>query len=121
MNKPANIDQYIASFPPDVQKLLQQMRTAVKETAPEATETISYGIPAFRLNGMLVWFGAHTNHIGLYPRGSAIEKFAKELSSYKSAKGSVQFPFDKPLPLDLVKEIVKFRVIENLHRATKKK
>jgi uncharacterized protein YdhG (YjbR/CyaY superfamily) len=121
MKKPNTIDEYIATFPDDVQGLLQQFRVAVKEVAPMAQEVISYGIPAFKWNGMLVWFGAHTYHIGFYPRASGIEKFQKQLAGYKSAKGSVQFPFDRPLPLDLVKEMVKFRVAENMQKAEAKK
>ncbi len=121
MKKNETIDAYIATFPTDVQTLLQQFRAAVKEVAPMAEETISYSIPAFKWNGMLVWFAAHTRHIGFYPRGSGIEKFQKQLSGYKSAKGSVQFPFDQPLPLDLVKEIVKFRLSENQQRVEAKK
>jgi uncharacterized protein YdhG (YjbR/CyaY superfamily) len=114
MTKPTNIDEYTISFPKEIQKILEQLRATVKEAAPQAEEVISYGLPAFRFNGMLVWFGAHTNHIGLYPRASAIEAFKKELSDYKSAKGSVQFPLHEPLPLELITKIVKFRVVENL-------
>jgi len=122
MKKAANINEYIASFPKDVQQLLEQMRATIKAVAPEATEIISYSMPAFRFGGgMLVWFGAHTNHIGLYPRVSAIEAFKKELSAYKCSKGAIQFPFDEPLPIELIKEIVKFRVVENLQRVGKKK
>jgi uncharacterized protein YdhG (YjbR/CyaY superfamily) len=107
-----NFDEYAARFPPDVQRLLRAMRETIRKAAPEATETISYRIPAFELDGMLVWFGAHANHIGFYPRASGIAAFAKELSAYKSAKGSVQFPFDVPLPLSLVRRIVLYRVRE---------
>ena len=121
MPKPTNIDEYISGFPVDVQKLLEQIRKTVKKAAPLATETISYGITAFRLNGMLVWFAAHTKHIGFYPRGSGITRFQTELSPYKHAKGSVQFPFDRPLPLELIERIVKFRAAENLKRARTKR
>jgi len=120
MKKPVNIDEYITSFPIEIQKLLEQFRATIKKVAPQATEAISYGIPAFKLNGMLVWFAAHTNHIGFYPRASAIKVFEKELSIYKGAKGSVQFPLDKPLPVRLITKIVKFRVEENLQKAKKK-
>jgi uncharacterized protein YdhG (YjbR/CyaY superfamily) len=102
-----------------VQQRLQKMRLTVKKAAPQAKEKISYGIPAFTLNGMLVWFAAFKNHIGFYPRTSAIAAFKKELSHYKGAKGSVQFPFDKPLPLHLISRIVKFRVKENLSKSKK--
>jgi uncharacterized protein YdhG (YjbR/CyaY superfamily) len=121
MEKPQNIDEYIALFPRDVQKLLGEMRAAIRDAAPGAAEVLSYGIPAFKLNGLLVWFAAHTKHIGFYPRGSGIEKFLPELSRYKFAKGSVQFPFDQPLPLDLIRRIVKFRTAENLERAKRRK
>jgi len=121
MNKPANTDAYIASFPSDVQSKLQQMRATVKAVATDAVEVISYGLPAFKLQGaMLVWFAAHTQHIGLYPRASAIAAFADRLKDYKFAKGSIQFPFDQPLPLDLITDIVKFRVGEIAQKAKKK-
>jgi len=116
MKKPENTDAYIASFPADVQALLQQMRSAIKQAAPDAEEIISYSMPAFRLNGMLVWFAAHTNHIGLYPRGSGIEEFAVLLKGYKVSKGTIQFPVDKPLPVELIGKIVQFRVEENLRK-----
>ena len=116
-NTPKNFDDYVERFPKDVQQRLQKMRLAVKKAAPRAKEKISYGIPAFTLNGMLVWFAAFKNHIGFYPRTSAIAAFKKELSGYKGAKGSVQFPFDKSLPLPLISRIVKFRVKENLSKA----
>lgn len=119
MNKPANTDAYIASFPTEVQVKLQQVRAAIKAVAPDAVEVISYSLPAFKWNGMLVWFGAHTNHIGLYPRASAIAAFADKLKAYKFAKGSIQFPFDQPLPLDLITDIVKFRIAENLQKKKK--
>jgi len=90
------------------------MRLTIQKAAPKAAETISYSIPAFRLEGILVWFAAFKNHIGFYPRTDAIRVFKKELSPYKVAKGSVQFPFDRPLPLALVSRIVKFRVKQNL-------
>jgi uncharacterized protein YdhG (YjbR/CyaY superfamily) len=118
--KPNNVDQYIAGFPEEIQKLLVQMRGAVKKAAPKAEEVISYGMPAYKLNGMLVWFAAHTNHIGLYPRGSGIEEFKNELANYKVSKGTVQFPLNKPLPVALITQIVKFRVAENLSRVKKK-
>jgi uncharacterized protein YdhG (YjbR/CyaY superfamily) len=119
MKKPKDVDEYISSYPKEIRKLLEQFRATVKKAAPRAEETISYGMPAFKFNGMLVWFAAHSKHIGFYPRMSAIEKFQKELSVYKGAKGSVQFPLDKPLPLSLVSKIVKFRMQENLQRAKK--
>jgi uncharacterized protein YdhG (YjbR/CyaY superfamily) len=111
-----NFDAYLERFPKNVQRLLQKMRLTIKKAAPQAKETISYGIPAFTLNGLLVWFAAHKNHIGFYPRASAIAAFKKELSAYKGAKGSVQFPFDKPLPLALISRIVKYRMNQNLSK-----
>jgi uncharacterized protein YdhG (YjbR/CyaY superfamily) len=111
-----NFDAYLERFPENVQRLLQKIRLTIKKAAPQAKETISYGIPAFTLNGLLVWFAAHKYHIGFYPRASAIAAFKKELSAYKGAKGSVQFPFDKPLPLALISRIVKYRMKQNLSK-----
>ena len=111
------IDEYIKTFPDDVQSILEKMRQTIKEAAPEAVEVISYQMPAFKLNGRdLVYFAAWKDHIGFYPIPSGIEAFKKELSSYKQGKGSVQFPIDKPIPYDLVKKIVKYRVTENLEK-----
>lgn len=109
---PRNIDDYIGGFPRDVQSKLQEMRTTISDAAPEAQEAIKYGIPTFVLNQNLVHFAAFKNHIGFYPAPSAIEHFQSELASYTHAKGSVQFPLDGPMPLDLVRKIVKFRVKE---------
>lgn len=113
----ADVNEYIASFPPKVQVLLRKLRATIRKAAPNAKEKISYQIPAFTLEGMLVFFAAHKNHIGFYPRTTGIAKFKKELSGYKSAKGSVQFPLDKPIPFGLIGRIVKFRAKENLDRA----
>ena len=107
------VDQYIADFPKYVQPLLQEMRSTIKKVAPKAEETISYNMPAFRLNGMLVFFAGNKAHIGFYPTPSAIVAFKKELESYVTSKGAIQFPLGKKLPLTLVKNIVKFRVLEN--------
>jgi uncharacterized protein YdhG (YjbR/CyaY superfamily) len=109
----ASIDEYIQSFPKEIQKLLSEMRLAIRASAPEAIEKISYQIPTFYLNGNLVHFAAFKNHIGFYPTPSGISAFKDELKEYKSAKGSVQFPLNKPLPLDLIRRIVAFRVKEN--------
>jgi len=111
--KASNIDEYIAQFPVEIQERLQQMRVTIQKAAPEAKEAISYAMPTFKLNGNLVHFAAYKNHIGFYPAPQGIETFKKELSTYKGAKGSVQFANDKPLPLDLVAKIVKFRVKQN--------
>ena len=115
-----NIDDYISGFPVEVQYLLQQVRVKIKESAPGAQEAISYGIPTFKLNGNLVHFAAFKNHIGLYPTPSGLEEFEKELSSYKQGKGSVQFPLDKPLPLDLIGKIVEYRVRKNTEKKLQK-
>ncbi len=112
--KPATIDAYIKLAPIHVQKRLNEMRKAIQLAAPAASEKISYGIPTFYLDGNLVHFAAFKNHIGFYPGPSGIKAFEKEISSYKFAKGSVQFPLDAALPLSLVRDIVKFRVTENL-------
>ena len=102
------IDEYIETFPKDVQSILEKMRQTIRRAAPEAEEAISYQIPAFKLNGNLVWFAAFKNHIGFYPMITGIRAFKKELSPYKGAKGSVQFPLEKPIPYDLVKKIVTY-------------
>ena len=107
------IDEYIASFPEDVQEILEKIRTTISEIAPEATEKISYGIPTFSLNKNLVHFGAWKKHIGFYPASSGVSKFEKELAEYNYAKGSIQFPLDKPIPYKLIEKIVRFRVKEN--------
>jgi uncharacterized protein YdhG (YjbR/CyaY superfamily) len=123
MNKttPKNIDEYIANFPAHIQRILQELRETIRKAAPEAEEIISYQMPTFKLKGILVHFAAHTNHIGFYPTPSGIENFKEELSDYESAKGSVKFPIDQPLPLDTITKIVNFRVHENLEKAAKKK
>lgn len=114
------IDAYIAGFPEGVRELLEQMRITIRKAAPGAEEVINYGIPTFVLNGNLVHFAAFKSHIGFYPTSSGIEAFQKELSVYKGAKGSVQFPLNKKLPLALVAKIVKFRVKENYAKAKEK-
>ncbi|HUP62007.1 MAG TPA: DUF1801 domain-containing protein [Thermoanaerobaculia bacterium] len=106
------IDEYIAGFPNDVQKILKKIRTTIRKAAPDAQETIRYAIPTFTLNGNLVHFAAYKHHIGFYPAPSGTKKFQKELAPYKSGKGSIQFPLDEPIPCDLISEIVKFRVRE---------
>ena len=108
------MDEYIAAFPKNVQDILENLRRVIRESAPEAEEAISYGIPTLKLNGNLVHFAAYKNHIGFYPTSSAIVAFKKELSPYKQAKGTVQFPLDKPMPFDLVRKMVRYRVKENL-------
>ncbi len=114
------VDRYIADFPPPTQELLEQMRHTILKAAPGAEEVIAYKMPAYRLHGVLMYFAGYKGHIGFYPSGSGIEAFKKELSVYKGAKGSVQFPLDKPLPLALITKIVKLRVKENLEKAKEK-
>jgi uncharacterized protein YdhG (YjbR/CyaY superfamily) len=108
----SDIDSYIGSFTPETQKILEQVRATIKSAAPQATETINYGMPTFTLKGNLVHFAAFKNHIGFYPTPSGIEAFRKELSIYEGAKGSVKFPIEKQIPYDLISRIVKFRVNE---------
>ena len=112
-----SIDEYIATFPKDIQKILEELRATIKAAAPDSEEKISYQMPTFFMNGNLVHFAAFKKHIGFYPTPSGIEAFQKELSAYEGAKGSVQFPLDKPMPLKLITRIVKFRVAENLKKA----
>ena len=116
-----SIDEYILKFPPEIQVILEMLREVIKESAPDAKEKISYQMPTFVLHGNLVHFAAFKNHIGFYPTPSGINAFKHELSSYKGAKGSVQFPIEKPLPYQLIREIVKFRVAENMEQAELKR
>lgn len=116
-DKPENIDAYIAGFPEPVRKVLEQVRTTIRQAAPEAEEAIRYAIPTFQLQGDLVHFAAFKNHVGFYATPSGHEAFAPELSNYKLGKGSVQFPLDQPMPIDLIARIVQFRVAENLEKA----
>ena len=110
------IDEYNATFPKDIQVILEELRQTIRECAPEAQERISYGIPTFDLNGLhLVHFAAYKNHIGFYPTSSGISVFKKDLSSFKTSKGAIQFPLDKPIPSDLIKKIVNFRIKENMN------
>ena len=116
-NRPtaSSIDEYIAEFPPETQEVLEEMRALIRSCAPEATETISYAMPTFDLNGKhLVHFAGYEKHVGFYPIPSGIEAFKEELKPYKQGKGSVQFPLGKPLPTDLIRRIVEFRVAENI-------
>jgi uncharacterized protein YdhG (YjbR/CyaY superfamily) len=115
-----NIDEYIATFPKDIQKILKELRATIRKAAPQAEETIKYAIPTFTLNGNLVHFAAYKNHIGFYPAPMGIEAFKKELARYASGKGSIQFPLDEPMPLPLVTKIVKYRVKQNLEKAKSK-
>ena len=117
------IDEYIAGFDAGRAELLRQMRATIREEAPAAAEKISYGMPTFHLHGNLVHFAAFAGHIGFYPAPQGIDAFKEDLAAYKGAKGSVRFPLDRPLPLDLVRRIVRFRVEENeaAHRSKTKR
>ena len=114
------IDEYIATFPEDIQAILEALRATIRAAAPEAEERISYQMPTFALHGNLVHFAALKNHIGFYPTSSGIAAFEQELSKYEGTKGAVRFPNDQPLPMDLISRIVKFRVAENRNRAAAK-
>lgn len=115
-----SIEEYIMKFPPEIQEILESLRKVIKELAPDAEEKISYQMPTFVLYGNLVHFAAFKNHIGFYPAPSGINAFKEELSEYKGGKGSIQFPLEKPLPYDLIRKIVKFRVAENIEKAEQK-
>ncbi|MDQ8006274.1 MAG: DUF1801 domain-containing protein [Pedobacter sp.] len=119
MEKPTTIDEYIASFPSETQKILQRLREDLQRMIPDAKQKISYAIPTFTLNGNLIHFAGYKNHIGLYPGSKAVEALAEDLKGYHTSKGTVQFPIDKPLPIDLIEKIVAFCVAQNL--AKKKK
>jgi uncharacterized protein YdhG (YjbR/CyaY superfamily) len=121
MNKPRDVNEYIGSFPADVQQKLQQIREVIKNAAPHTKEIISYGMPAYKQHGNLVYFGAAKKHLGFYPGAAAIAYFKTELAAYKGAKGSVQFPYNQPMPLDIVTKIVLFRIAEDEERAWAKK
>ena len=116
----SSIDEYIESFPNEVQEILRKLRAVIKDAAPDAEEKISYRMPTFYQKGNLVHFAAYKKHIGFYPAPSGIQAFKNELSAYKGAKGSVKFPIDKPLPYQLIDKVVRFRVTENLRKADEK-
>lgn len=117
MKKPQDFNEYISNFPLETQTLLKQICEAVRKGAPQAEEVISYGMPTFKQSGIVVSFAAFKNHLGLYPAPRGKEQFENELTEYKGGKGTIQFPLDRPLPLPLITEIVKFRVIENMENA----
>lgn len=114
---PKNTDEYIAGFPNEIQKVLKELRSTIKKAAPNSTELISYQMPAFKQNGVLVYFAACKNHIGFYPTSAPIKVFKEELKNFKTSKGAIQIPIDKPIPEKLITKIVKYRVLED----TKKK
>lgn len=119
--KPTTVDNYIAALPPATQTLLTELRAVIKKAAPKAEESIRYGMPAYKLNGPLVYFAGYGKHIGFYPTPSGISSFEKELSAYKKSKGAVQFPLDEPLPVKLIETMVKFRLKENEIKALARK
>ena len=115
-----DVDKYISRFQPAIKAVLSQLRKTIKAAAPDAEETISYAMPAYKLNGMLVYFAGYAGHVGFYPGAGGIAEFRDEIARYKHAKGSVQFPLDEPLPVDLIQRMVKFRVKQNLNKAKNK-
>ena len=115
-----NIEEYIALFPEDVQKKLEEIRSTIRAAAPEATEKISYQVPTFFLHGNLVHFAAFTHHISFFPSSSGVQAFAQELAVYETSKGTIKFPIDQPVPLDLIRKITEYRVAENLAKAKSK-
>ena len=121
LHKIENVDDYIADLPLSTQKLLKQLRSVIRKSAPDAEEVLSYHMPAYKFHGMLAYFRAHTHHVGFYPLPSAILQFKKELSPYKTAKGSVQFLLDQPLPIELIGKIILFRAKENLVKGEMKR
>jgi uncharacterized protein YdhG (YjbR/CyaY superfamily) len=112
MKTPENVDAYIIIFPPQVQDILEQVRETIKKAAPAAEETISYGMPTYKLKKALVHFAAQQEHLGFYPTPSGVEHFKQELAGYATSKGTIRFPWDAPIPYDLIKRIVEFRVSE---------
>jgi uncharacterized protein YdhG (YjbR/CyaY superfamily) len=111
------VDEYLSALPPKVRSILEGLRRTIRQAAPEAEEVISYNMPAFKWNGVLVWYAAHKEHIGFYPRVSAMVAFKEQLAAYKTSKGAIQFPMGKAIPTSLVKKIVKFRMNENEQQA----
>jgi uncharacterized protein YdhG (YjbR/CyaY superfamily) len=120
-HKAASVNEYIAGFPEEIQDRLQSIRETIRKAAPEAEEVISYQMPAYKLNGILVYFAACKNHLGFYPASTGIAVFSSELADFKTSKGAVQFPYDRPLPLELIAQIVAFRDAENREKKARKK
>ena len=121
MKAAPDTDSYIADFPPETQKKLREMQAIIRSAAPQAKELISYAMPAFKQHGVLVYFAGYEHHIGFYPTSSGIAAFEKELTDFKTSKGTVQFPLDKPLPKELIRRMVQFRVDEDLQKEAMKK
>jgi len=120
-SRAGSIDEYIQGFPPETRQILEEVRALIREVAPDAAEKISYAIPTFYLDGNLVHFAGYVSHIGFYPTSSGIEAFKKELEPYRTSKGAVQFPLDRPIPRDLIRRIVAFRVEENAKKGSRRK
>jgi uncharacterized protein YdhG (YjbR/CyaY superfamily) len=120
MKEYTDINAFIAEFPEEVQAILQKVRETIQQAAPDATEAIKYGMPTFVLNGNLVHFAAYKKHIGFYPAPTGIDAFIDDLAQFRTGKGTIQFPIDKPIPYDLITKVVKFRVVENLNKRKKK-
>jgi uncharacterized protein YdhG (YjbR/CyaY superfamily) len=120
-NDRPTIDDYIATFPAEVQAILQRIRATIREAAPEAEEAIKYGIPTFTLHGNLVHFGGYKSHVGFYPAPSGIEAFQDDLARYQSGRGTLRFPLDEPIPYQLITRVVRFRIAENQAKAGSKK
>lgn len=119
-NKPNNIDDYIANFPQETQEVLQQMRATIHKVAPGVEEKISYGMPTFNLNKhYLVYFAGYKNHVGLYPAPIGVDEFKEDMKPYKTGKGSIQFPLDRPMPWNLISRIIEYRIDENLKKEKK--
>jgi len=119
-SKASDINSYIETQPENFRIALQKIRETIKEAAPDAEETISYSMPAFRYYGILVYFAGFKNHIGFFPTGKGIESVKDELSGYEFSKGTIRFPINKPIPFDLIRKIIKNRVAENLEKAKAK-
>jgi uncharacterized protein YdhG (YjbR/CyaY superfamily) len=118
---PKDVDAYIAGFPPEVRKVLEKVRRTIRRAAPDAEESVSYGIAAYKLNGVLIYFAGHRAHLGLYPRTASMTKaFGKELAPYEEGKGTLRFPLDEPVPHDLIERIVRFRAEENRAKPRKR-
>ena len=120
MKEYKDINELIAEFPDDIQLILEKIRATIQQAAPDAKEAIKYGMPTFVLNGNLVHFAAYKNHIGFYPAPTGIDAFIAELAQYRTGKGTIQFPIDKPIPYELITKVVKYRVKENLNKRKKK-
>jgi uncharacterized protein YdhG (YjbR/CyaY superfamily) len=115
-----SVDEYLSVFPANTKAVLQEMRNTIKKAAPQAEEVISYNMPAYKLNGILVYFAGYANHVGFYPTASGMEAFKQEFSGYKNSKGAVQFPIDRPLPLALITKVVKFRISQTQEKQKNK-